>query len=163
MTLQVSLSVEPTPRDYSDAGWIIETAIVTEQPADKYILIVEDDPRNALVTQAMLKIAGLTKHYLCSAGPQVNATVAAMPRVDLVLLDLQLPGENGFEILQRLRRDSRFVGVPIVAITAQVMYSEVKRATEAGFDGFIGKPFSFDRFGSQIHRILQGEPVWEPR
>lgn len=163
MKLLVSIGAESTPHRNSNTGWIIENAIVTEQPADKYILIVEDDPRNALVTQAMLKIAGLTKHYLCSAGTQVNDTVATMPRVDLVLLDLQLPGENGFEILKRLRRDGRFVSVPIVAVTAQVMFSEVKRATEAGFDGFIGKPFSFDRFGSQIHRILQGEPVWEPR
>jgi two-component system cell cycle response regulator DivK len=130
---------------------------------NKHVLIVEDDPRNAALVVAMLGIAGITQTRLCKTGSEVIPVAQTMPRIDLVLLDLQLPGEDGYQILERLRREPILGAVPVVAVTAQVMPDDVIRAESVGFDGFLGKPLDFDRFPDQICRLLGGERVWEPR
>lgn len=129
----------------------------------KYVLVVEDEPRNAALISVMLKIAGVQHVYECRSGLVITPTVQQMPAVDLILLDLQLPGEDGYQIYKRLRADSAFSRTAIVAVTAQVMPDDVERADKAGFDGFLGKPLNFDRFPSQIQRLLSGERVWDPR
>lgn len=128
-----------------------------------HILVVEDEPRNAALIEAMLKIAGGAKTWLCRSGDEVTTVIAQMPQIDLVLLDLQLPGENGYAILARLRSEPICQSIPMVAVTAQVMPDDITHAETAGFDGFLGKPLNFDRFPGQIRRLLAGERVWEPR
>lgn len=83
-------------------------------------------------------------------------------RPDLILLDLQMPREDGFTVFQRIRACPALVSVPVVAATANVLSQHVGRAREAGMNGFIGKPFNRHRFPAQIIRILSGETVWEP-
>ncbi|MBX3084985.1 MAG: response regulator [Anaerolineae bacterium] len=127
------------------------------------VLIVEDDQRNADLLRVMLRLAGIQQVILCRTGKDIAPAVLPYPSVDLVLLDLALPEEDGFQILRRLRQWSLFKDSTIVATTALVMPQDVARAEEAGFDGFLGKPFHFDRFTGQIRRLLAGERVWEPR
>jgi two-component system, cell cycle response regulator DivK len=129
------------------------------------VLIVEDDARNAALTIAMLSIVGIQNEnvYVCKSGREIMDVVAKMALPDLVLLDLQLPGEDGFQILERLRRTPIFKDVPICAMTAQVMPDEVNQAERAGFDGFLGKPLNFDRFPEQIRDLLERKRVWDPR
>ncbi len=81
---------------------------------------------------------------------------------DLILLDLQMPREDGFAVFQRIRAYPALASVPVVAVTANVLAQHVKRAREAGMNGFIGKPLNRHRFPAQIVRILAGERVWEP-
>lgn len=129
---------------------------------EAHILIIEDEPLNARLVVAMLGITGIKHYHICRSGAEMPDTISAMPRIDLVLLDLQLPGADGFELIGEMRQQDVFTGVPIVAVTARVMLDSVARAKALGFDGFIGKPLHFDRFPGQIRRILAGEPVWEP-
>jgi two-component system, cell cycle response regulator DivK len=129
----------------------------------KHVLIVEDDLRNATLITAMSKIAGVNHTWMCHNGKEIFTTAQQMPSIELVLLDLQLPGEDGYQILERLRCDPLFQKVPIVAVTAQVMPDDVDKAEAVGFYGFIGKPLNFDRFPGQMRRLLSGERVWEPR
>lgn len=129
---------------------------------DAYCLIIEDEPLNARLVVAMLSVAGITHYHICRSGAEIPAAVAVMPRIDFVLLDLQLPGKDGFELIGDMREQDVFALVPIVAVTARVMLDSVARAKALGFNGFIGKPLHFDRFPGQIRRILAGEPVWEP-
>jgi two-component system cell cycle response regulator DivK len=82
--------------------------------------------------------------------------------VDLILLDIQIPGEDGYGVLRRIRKEPRLANTKVLAVTANVMPQDVERARQAGFDGFIGKPLQFTRFPEQIQRVLQGESVWEP-
>jgi two-component system cell cycle response regulator DivK len=131
--------------------------------ANKSVLVVEDDQRNAALVTVMLNIAGLTNIQICNSGREIGDVAAQMSTIDLVLLDLQLPGEDGYQILCRLRTDIRFAKTIIVAVTAQVMPDDIAHAESAGFDGFLGKPLNFDRFPTQIERMLNGERVWEPR
>ena len=80
---------------------------------------------------------------------------------DLILLDIALPGEDGYEVLADLRADARLGQTRVIAITMRNSPEEIKRTRLAGFDGFIGKPVQAHRFPDQIRRVLAGEDVWE--
>jgi two-component system cell cycle response regulator DivK len=132
-------------------------------PSDKYVLVVEDEPRNAALVVAMLNIAGIVNVVICKSGGEILPAIRQMTSIDLVLLDLQLPGEDGYQIFERLRREPTLEKTSFIAVTAQVMPDDVERVEAAGFHGFLGKPLVFDRFPHQIRRLLAGERVWEPR
>ena len=76
-------------------------------------------------------------------------------------MDIRLPYEDGYGAQKKLRAAERFKLIPIVAVTAEASVEQMKKAREAGFDGFLGKPLDPDRFPDQIRRILNGEQVWE--
>ena len=129
----------------------------------KNILIVEDDPRNAELLKIMLTMLGTVNPIICRSGAEAFFVLETLASVDLVLLDLQLPGEDGYWLIKRFRDYPLLRSTLIVAVTAQVMPDDVARTEANGFDGFLGKPLNFDRFPSQIQRLLAGERVWEPR
>ncbi|HYF62873.1 MAG TPA: response regulator [Herpetosiphonaceae bacterium] len=80
----------------------------------------------------------------------------------LVLLDLQLPQLDGYAVLNRLRQLPGGAGTKVIAVSANVLGTDLDAAQAAGFDGFLGKPLKIQRFSEQIRRILNGEFVWEP-
>ena len=85
----------------------------------------------------------------------------ALSRLDLVLMDLRLPYEDGYGALKKIRASEKLRNVKIVAVTAEANIDQLAKARASGFDGFLGKPLDPDRFPDQIRRILSGEPVWE--
>ena len=130
------------------------------------VLIVEDNPDNMfLTTQLLRRILSVGYVNARASGRQLFRLLDTTPHLtpDLILLDLQLPYEDGYTILKQIRQDPRLTTTRVVALTANVMPDDVKSAMQAGFDGFIGKPISFKRFPEQIQRILNGETLWEPR
>jgi two-component system cell cycle response regulator DivK len=78
----------------------------------------------------------------------------------LILLDLQLPGKDGYKVLRELKSSRQFAHTPIIAMTANVMKRDIEQIQAAGFDGFIGKPINARRFGEWIQYSLAGESVW---
>jgi two-component system cell cycle response regulator DivK len=86
----------------------------------------------------------------------------SLPNIDLILMDIFLPEEDGYQVLERLRAHPRFKNTLVVAVTADASPENLERAQGAGFDGFIGKPLDPDRFPNQIRNILRGEAIWEP-
>ncbi|MCB8966411.1 MAG: response regulator [Ardenticatenaceae bacterium] len=131
-------------------------------PQEATVLIVEDDPSNMLVAQKLLQVAGVKPdHIYGAAGDPLPLLQGELQgRVDLVLLDLHLPGKDGYTILQEIRTDPLLADVIVVALTANVMLPNVNHAQEAGFDGFISKPIDGRRFADWIRRLLAGEAVW---
>jgi two-component system cell cycle response regulator DivK len=129
-----------------------------------HILIVEDDENNRMVTKKLLQVEGTRpENIFLQADDPLPFLRSSLPHgVDLILLDLQLPGKDGYTILAELRADPAFANIPVIAITANVMREDVQRAQEAGFNGFLGKPINGPRFGEQIQRVLSGEKVWAP-
>ena len=97
-----------------------------------------------------------------TSGYEVVEYADTLPRLDLILLDIRLPYEDGFSALRKIRSSNRLKNTPVVAITAEASPEQIKRAHEAGFNGFLGKPLDPDRFPEQIQHILAGESVWEP-
>jgi len=76
-------------------------------------------------------------------------------------MDLRLPHEDGYEALSQVRANEALRDTLVIVVTAQGSSAEMKKAKEAGFDGFISKPLDVDRFPEQIRQILQGESVWD--
>jgi len=76
-------------------------------------------------------------------------------------MDIRLPYEDGFGALQKIRNSPSLKRTRVAAVTAEASAEQMRKAREASFDGFIGKPIDPDRFPDQIRRILAGEPVWE--
>jgi two-component system cell cycle response regulator DivK len=129
---------------------------------DLRVLIVEDNARNYALLARLLSFMGVKQTEWKRSGWQIlEFAQEAMPQVDLILLDIHLPEEDGYEVLARLREDSFFRSTRIVAVTADVTSPNLSRARGAGFDGFLAKPIDVDRFPDQIQRILEGESVWD--
>ena len=138
------------------------TAMPTSRvtPQDAYVLVVEDNLRNFVLIARLLAYLGVKDCQWKASGWQVLEFADAMLRVDLVLLDIHIPDEDGYALLPRLRGDPRFCYTRIVAVTADASQESLLRAKAAGFDGFIGKPLNPDEFPNQIRSILQGQAIW---
>lgn len=129
-------------------------------PRDAYVLVVEDNLKNFVLVARLLAYLGVKDCQWKASGWQVVEFADSMPRVDLVLLDIHIPDEDGYAVLARLRNDPRFQNTRIVAVTADAAQESMVRARAAGFDGFIGKPLNPDEFPNQVRQILLGKPVW---
>jgi CheY-like chemotaxis protein len=116
------------------------------------ILVVEDNPLNLKLVRDVLTFSG----YDVVAAPsgEEGVSLAGSCEPDLVLMDIQLPGIDGYEALRMLRQDPRLDGVPVVALTAFAMREDRERATLAGFDGYLGKPISVQALPSQVGEFL---------
>lgn len=126
------------------------------------VLIIEDNVRNYALLARLLSFMGVKQTEWRRSGWQVlEFAQDAMAQVDLILLDIHLPDEDGYEVLARIRDDERFRATRVVAVTADVSGANLDRAKTAGFDGFLAKPINEDLFPDQVRRILEGEPVWE--
>ena len=133
---------------------------MTSELQELTVLIVEDNVSNFILMARMLSHVGIRCEWKTS-GFEVLEYADTLPRVDLILMDIRLPYENGYQALNKLRQDDKFKKLPVVAVTAYASEDQMKRAQEAGFDGFIGKPIDPDRFPAQVQRMLRGEAVWE--
>jgi two-component system cell cycle response regulator DivK len=131
------------------------------EPADAHILVIEDNIYNYTLIARLLKYLGVKYIDWSRTGRQVHGPETSLSKVDLVLLDIHLPYEDGYVTLERLRTNKRFDETYVVAVTAEATEDNMRRAREAGFDGFIGKPLDPDHFPEQVGLILKGEGVWD--
>lgn len=132
--------------------------------AHAVILAVEDNPDSLFIALELLRRAGVGYCDGCASGRRLFSLLPALGRrPDLVLLDLQIPVEDGYTILERIRALPDLRDTRVVALTANVMPHDVARARAAGFDGLIGKPISRRRFAEQVGRALAGGEIWEAR
>ncbi len=131
------------------------------EPQSATVLVVEDNLNNFLLITRLLAYLGVRQCEWKASGWQVLEFADSLPKVDLILMDIHLPEEDGYQALAKLRATDKFKDTKIVAVTAEATESNMQRARAAGFDGFIGKPLDPDRFPDQIKQILQGEEVWE--
>ena len=130
--------------------------------SDVSVLIVEDNVRNYALLARLLSFMGVKRTEWRRSGWHVlEFAQDTMPRLDLILLDIHLPEEDGYRVLNRIRRDERFAHTRVVAVTADVSSVNLGRARDAGFDGFLAKPINVDLFPEQVQRILAGEVVWD--
>src|SRR5437870_5103673 len=115
------------------------------------ILHIEDDPANRLLVRKLLQNAG---HEVVDAADGLEGVrLACAQRPDLVLVDINIPGLDGFEVTLRLRGEPSLDGVPIVAITAE---GDRETSLAVGCDGFLQKPIDARSFSSVIEQYLQG-------
>jgi len=131
------------------------------QPKEATVLVVEDNFQNFVLITRLLAYLGVKKCEWKASGWQVIEFAESLPYIDLILMDLFLPEEDGYQVLIKLRAHPRFADTLIIAVTADVSTKNMDRARNAGFNGFIGKPLDPDRFPNQIRRVLRGEEIWD--
>jgi signal transduction histidine kinase len=120
------------------------------------VLHIEDDPRNRLLVRKLLTADG---HEVIDAADGLEGVrLALTQRPDLVLVDLNIPGLDGYEVTLRLRSEASLKGVPIVAITAE---GDRETSFAVGCDGFVQKPIDARNFARQMRQYLGGhrEPM----
>lgn len=127
---------------------------------EKTVLVVEDNVSNFVLIARMLGFLGIHCEWKTS-GYEVLEFADTLPRLDLILMDIRLPYEDGYGALQKIRLSPRLKDVPVIAVTAEASLEQMAKAKDSGFNGFLGKPLNPDRFPDQMQRILAGEQVWE--
>lgn len=127
---------------------------------DATVLVVEDNVSNFVLIARLLGFMGIHCEWKTS-GYEVVEYADTLPRLDLILMDIRLPYEDGYGALKKIRASDRLKSVPIIAVTAEASQEQMNKARISGFNGFLGKPLDPDKFPDQIHRILNGEDVWE--
>ncbi len=116
------------------------------------VLHIEDDPRNRLLVRKLLASDG---HEVIDAADGLEGVrLALSEHPDLVLVDLNVPGLDGFEVTLRLRTEPRLARIPIVAITAE---GDREMSLTVGCDGFLQKPIDARIFSRQVERFLEGK------
>lgn len=128
--------------------------------SDTTILVVEDNVSNFVLIARMLGYLGIHCEWKTS-GYEVVEYADTLSHLDLILMDIRLPYDDGYGALSKIRSTEHLKSIPIVAVTAEANMEQMRKARESGFNGFLGKPLDPDRFPDQIRRILGGESVWE--
>ena len=116
------------------------------------ILVVDDQPANVLLIEGMLRVAG----YTCvqsTTNPNEVSELYRQNRYGLILLDLQMPGMDGFRVMEGLKEIEGDGYLPVLVITAQPGHK--LRALEAGAKDFVGKPFDMAELRARVHNILE--------
>jgi two-component system cell cycle response regulator DivK len=120
--------------------------------APPVVLVVEDNERNLKLVRDVLEYAGFTVATAVTGEEAVEVTASRRP--DLVLMDLQLPGIDGYAALRRIRADAGTRHIPVVALTAFAMARDRERVARSGFDGYLEKPINVREFPSQVRAYL---------
>ncbi len=120
--------------------------------AEPTILYIEDNLENRILVRRVLQASGF-KIVEAEDGMQ-GIQIAQDLTPDLILMDINLPEMDGYEVTARLKKLKHLKGVPIVAMTANVMKGDREKTLEAGCDGYIQKPIDVDLLPGQIRNFL---------
>lgn len=118
---------------------------------EKVVLHVEDNSDNRMLVRRLLESCG---YKVLEAGNAEKAReVLKRNRPNLILMDINMPDEDGYTLTSEIKQMPNQAGVPIVAITANVMKGDRERTISAGCDGYIEKPIDIDRFLEQVEQF----------
>jgi two-component system, cell cycle response regulator DivK len=116
------------------------------------ILIIEDNEQNMYLMTFLLENYGFKIIQAFNGKDGIRLTQETKP--DVILLDIQLPEMNGYQVAEELRKDRTMEAVPIIAVTSYAMAGDKERALAAGATGYIEKPINPDTFISQLQEYL---------
>jgi CheY-like chemotaxis protein len=117
------------------------------------ILIVEDNEDNLTMLDYLLRAHGYAT--LLARDGADGVRIATLQRPELILLDIRMPGMDGYEVAAAIRRTPGLERTWIVAVTASVMGSDLDAITATGFDGYVSKPIDPETFMGEIGRFLK--------
>ena len=136
-------------------------AIFPDRSSPLNVLLIEDDEGDAYLTRRACELSGIDVNVLVMhdsidvfAFLRNQMTALQFPRPDLILLDLNLPKQNGVSILRELKRDSALSDIPVVVLTNSISSADMITCYKQHAAGFICKPFNFNEFASKIDVLL---------
>ena len=121
-------------------------------PNGKTVLLVEDNPHNRKIFSGMLSHAGFNVVEAIDGNEALTRVRSDKP--DLVLMDLSIPGVDGWECTRRIKGDPETRALPVIALTAHAMRGDEERAREAGCDGYLSKPVSPKKVVEVVKKYL---------
>ncbi len=126
-----------------------------KNPENRKILAVDDTPDNLFLLEAVL---GDKPNYQISCAESGQSAIEAIRQSppDLILLDVMMPGMNGYEVTRKIRQDPSLPYIPILLVTAHEQLSE-RQGLELGADGLVHKPFDIDLLLERIQVLLERE------
>lgn len=120
------------------------------------ILLIEDNEQNRYLARFLLEKNGFKVVTTCDGPKGIES--ARKTRPALILLDIQLPGMDGYQVAQALRGIEELQGTPIIAVTSYAMAGDREKALAAGCNGYIEKPINPDTFVEEIQRFFLPPP-----
>jgi len=123
-----------------------------EAPNQKRVLVADDKATGRELVRTVLEAKG---YHIFEAGDGLEALeIAHRVQPHLIILDLHMPGLDGFGVIKELRLDPNFAATPVVALTASAMEGDRQRALSSGFTGYITKPVSLKTLRAEVDRLL---------
>jgi CheY-like chemotaxis protein len=127
----------------------------TENPlAGRQVLVIDDDIRNIFALTSMLEQYGMDVVF-AENGQEGIERLASMPGVDVVLMDVMMPGMDGYEAMRVIRRNLAHKSLPIIAVTAKAMKGDREKCIEAGASDYLAKPINPDQLLSLLRVWLR--------
>ena len=118
----------------------------------KKVLVADDKATGRELVRTVLEKSG---HQVFEASDGAEAVVQARRiHPDLIILDIHMPGLDGFGVIEQLRREEGFAATPIIALTASAMMGDRERAISVGFTGYITKPIRLQALRAEVERLL---------
>ena len=118
----------------------------------KKVLVADEKDTGRELVRTVLEKSG---HQVFEANDGEKAVVEALRiHPDLIILDIHMPGLDGFGVIEKLRREKGFTATPIIALTASAMMGDRERAMAAGFTGYITKPIRLETLRAEVERLL---------
>ena len=117
------------------------------------ILIIDDDNRNIFALSAVLK----ARKYECLSATSAEDGLYLLKQnrdIAVVLMDMMMPGMDGYQAMAKMREDDVLSGIPVIAVTAQAMVGDRERCLEAGAVGYVSKPINVDTLTSLLTKYI---------
>ena len=115
----------------------------------KHVLVVDDNVRNAFALSSLLNDKNL-RTTIATSGEKALEMLETIADIDLVLMDIMMPGMDGYETMQRVRAQPKFRNLPILALTAKAMKGDQEKCIAAGANDYLSKPVDADRLFSML-------------
>lgn len=122
------------------------------------LMVVEDEPENRLFIGLMLRTEGY-EVLEAEDGYAALEMLKDGPRPELILLDVMMPGLNGWQVFEKIREVPDWADIPVVMLTALAQRADVERAVQLGVDGYLTKPFEPTDLLHTIEETLGETPV----
>jgi CheY-like chemotaxis protein len=117
------------------------------------VLLVDDDARNIFALSSVLERRGM-RVLTATTGNEAISLIESVPSVAIVLMDIMMPGMDGYETMQTIRANPRFRRLPIVALTAKAMKGDREKCLEAGASDYLAKPVNTEQLLSALRMWL---------
>jgi CheY-like chemotaxis protein len=124
--------------------------------AGKQVLVVDDDIRNVFALTSALEARGLRVMH-AESGKEAIDVLKGGEEVDVVLMDVMMPGLDGLDTMRIIRQLEGYASLPIIAVTAKAMIGDREKCIEAGADDYVAKPVNIDVLMGALERLLVPE------
>jgi CheY-like chemotaxis protein len=119
-------------------------------------LLIEDNENNRYLLTLLLQNAGIT--VLIAPNGKIGLERARADRPDIILLDIQMPDMDGYEVIAEIRRDPSLSSIPVLGVSSFAMPGDKDLALKRGFTGYVEKPVDPEHFASEVSRLLVPRP-----